>query len=89
MKDTQTLSALFSVPGFRACSRLHGIFGDSHARLVTLVRRKKRPCAPAVGHGTAPSMTGQHAGCGIPMRRAGVSTWRLSSGGWPACVVEG
>ena len=40
MKQIQTLSALFSVPGFRARSRLHGIFGDPHARLVTLVRRK-------------------------------------------------
>ncbi|HRB82531.1 MAG TPA: hypothetical protein PK614_09775 [Nitrospira sp.] len=47
MKQTQTLSALFSVPGFRARSRLHGIFGDPHARLVVFVRRKKLPCAPA------------------------------------------
>ncbi len=42
MKRAQTLSALFSFPGFRARSRLHGIFGDPHARLVTLVRRKNR-----------------------------------------------
>ena len=89
MKDTQTLSALFSVPGFRACSRLHGIFGDPHARLVTLVRRKKQPSAPAVGRGIAPSTTARRAGCGIPMRRAGVSTWRLNNGGWPARVVRG
>jgi hypothetical protein len=40
MKNTQTLSALFSVLGFRACSRLHRIFGDPHARPVTLVRQK-------------------------------------------------
>jgi len=40
MKHTQTLSGLLSFPGFRARSRLQGIFGDSHARLVTLVRRK-------------------------------------------------
>ncbi|WHZ29169.1 MAG: hypothetical protein OJF51_003970 [Nitrospira sp.] len=89
MKRVQTLSALFSFPGFRARSQLQGIFGDPHARLVTLVRRKKPPFARAVGHGTAPAMTAQPAGCGIPMRRAGVSTWRLSSGGWPACAVEG
>jgi hypothetical protein len=49
MKRVQTLSALFSFPGFRARSRLQGIFGDPPARLVTLVRRKKRRCAPAVG----------------------------------------
>ena len=40
MKHTQTLSALFSFRGFRARSRLQGTFGDPHARLVTLVRRK-------------------------------------------------
>jgi len=89
MKRIQTLAALFSFPGFRARSRLHGIFGDPHARLVILIRRKKLLCAPAVGHGTAPSTTAPHAGCGIPMRRAGGSTWRLSSGGWPARVVRG
>jgi hypothetical protein len=38
MKCVQTLSALFSFPGFRARSRLQGIFGDPPARLVTLVR---------------------------------------------------
>lgn len=42
MKQAQTLSALFSFPGFRARSRLQGIFGDPHARLVTLIRRKNR-----------------------------------------------
>ena len=89
MKHPQTLSVLFSFPGFRAHSRLQGIFGDPHAKLITVIRRKKLPCAPAVGHGTAPSTTARRAACGIPMRRAGVSTWRLSSGGWPARVVRG
>jgi len=40
MKHTQTLSALLFFRGFRVRSRLQGIFGDPHARLVTLVRRK-------------------------------------------------
>ena len=71
MKHTQTLSAVFSFPGFRARSRLQGIFGDPHARLVTLVRRKKRRCAPAVEPATEPSTTARCAGCGIPMWQAG------------------
>lgn len=87
MKRVQTLSALFSVPGFRARSRLQGIFGDPRARLVTLVRRKKPRCAPAVERGTGPSTTARCAECGIPMRRAGVSIWRLSNGEWRARVV--
>ena len=89
MKHPQTLSVLFSFPGFRAHSRLQGIFGDPHAKLITVIRRKKLPCAPAVGHGTAPSLPAQHAGCGIPMRRAGGSTWWMSGGGWPTRAVEG
>jgi hypothetical protein len=89
MKQPQTLSALFSVPGFRARSRLHGIFGDPHARLVVLVRRKKLPCAPAVGLGTGPSTTARRAECGIRMRRGGASIWHLSSDGWPARAVKG
>jgi len=89
MKRVQTLSALFSFPGFRARSRLQGMLVDPHARLVTLLRRKKRPCARAVERGTGPSTTARHAGCGIPMRRAGVSIWSLSNGEWPARAVRG
>lgn len=49
MKHIQMLSALFSFPGFRARSRLQGIFGDPHARLVNVVRRNKPRCAPDAG----------------------------------------
>ena len=80
MQRTKTLSALFSFPGFRARGQLQGIFGDPHARLVVLVRRKKRRCAPAAGPDPGRSTTVRRVGCGIPMRPAGASTWRLSSG---------
>jgi hypothetical protein len=40
MKQPQTLSALFAFSGFRVRNRLQGIFGDPHAWLVVLVRRK-------------------------------------------------
>ena len=89
MKQTQTLSALFSFPGFRARSRLRGIFGDPHARLVVVVRRKKLPCAPAAGLGTGLSTTARRVECGIPMPQAGASIWRMSNGGWLARAVEG
>lgn len=89
MKRIQTLAALFSFPGFRARSRLQGVFGDPHARLITLVRRKKPPYARAVGRGTALSTTARPAGYAIPMPPAGASIWPLSNGGWPACAVGG
>ena len=81
MKQAQTLSVLFSLAGFRVCSRLQGIFGDSHARLITLVRRKKLSCARAAGLGTEPSTTAGRAACGTPMPPADVSMWRMSTVG--------
>ncbi|MDF0676928.1 MAG: helix-turn-helix domain-containing protein [Nitrospira sp.] len=73
MKHIQTLSALFSFPGFRARSRLRGVFGDPHARLVTLVRRKQRRCARVVERGTGPSTTARRAGYGSP----DAAGWRI------------
>lgn len=81
MKHTKTL---FSFPGFWARSHLQGVFGNPHARLVVLVRRKKLPFAPAIGCGTARSTTARRTGCGIPMQRTGASICRLSNGGGPA-----
>ena len=79
MQHTTTLSALFSFPGFRARSRLQGIFGDPHARLVVLVRRKKRRCVPAAESDPGRSTIVRRGGCGISMRPAGASTWRVSN----------
>jgi hypothetical protein len=58
MKHIQTISALFFFPGFSTRSRLLGIFGDPHAQLVTLVRRKKPRCAPVAGCGCLQSDLG-------------------------------
>jgi len=78
MKRIQTLSALFSFPGFRAAADCRDLW-RSHAE-CHLGSAKKLPYAPAVG--TASHFYDRRcAGCGIPMRRAGVSIWRLSSGG--------
>jgi preprotein translocase subunit Sss1 len=43
MKTKTTFSQLYNFPGFRARARFKsGIFQDSHARVVSLVRRKKK-----------------------------------------------
>ena len=89
MPHPQTLSALFSFPGVRARSRLHGIFGDPHARLGTLVRRQTLPCAPAAGPDPGRSMPVRRVGCGIPMRPAGASPWPLSHGASRVPAVAG
>jgi hypothetical protein len=41
----------YRFPGFRPIEEVRGVFGDPHARIVTLVRRsKKRHAAPADEH---------------------------------------
>ena len=42
MKNPKTIRALFAFPGFTASAKLQGIFGDRHARVIQLKRRKKQ-----------------------------------------------
>ena len=41
MKTCKTLSELYSHHGFRARSKLTGVYGDPYARVIKLVRRQK------------------------------------------------
>lgn len=50
MNTNTTFSQLYSFPGFRARTRFKcGIKGDPKARVVALVRRKKKRCVRFVG----------------------------------------
>ena len=42
MRNKLSLSDLYRFPGFRPKKTIHGIFGDSRARVITLVRRGKK-----------------------------------------------
>ena len=49
MVKISRLEDAYSFPGFRALPKLSGVFGDSFARVITLIRRqKKRHVAPVV-----------------------------------------
>lgn len=51
MVKISKLEDAYRYPGFRALPKLKGVFGDSFARVITLIRRqKKRHAAPAVGY---------------------------------------
>ena len=50
MKTRNTVSALYSNPGFRARSTLTGIYGDPYARVIKLVRCQKKQSAQFVIH---------------------------------------
>jgi hypothetical protein len=42
MRKRRTLSDLYHFPGFRPKRTVHGIFGDSNARVIKLSRRGKK-----------------------------------------------
>jgi hypothetical protein len=81
------LSDAYRFPGFRTLQRVHGIFGDPHARLIRLVRRgKKRFAAPAerfISAGT----TGDCAEREICPAAATGSTWSWRCDGSIAGIV--
>ena len=57
MHNPTSIRALFSLPGFVAASRLHGVFGDRYARVLVLRRRKKQRSARDVDTGVAGATT--------------------------------
>jgi hypothetical protein len=57
MKTYKTLSELYSHTGFRARNKLIGIYGDSYARVIKLVRRQKKLFALYVIHHQRPITT--------------------------------
>ena len=50
MKTCNTLLELYSHLGFRARSKLIGVYGDPYARVIKLVRRQKKQFAQFVTH---------------------------------------
>lgn len=69
MKSIRSLRELFSFQGFRANETLTGKFGDSKARIVTLVRRKKRVSALAVASHIIVTMTENSVSLAIRMQQ--------------------
>ena len=81
MKTKTSLNALYSFPSFRARSKLKGILGDSHARIITLVRRQKKRCAAHAAKPLGASTTGGLTASAIWTRAARESTWNSSIAG--------
>ena len=71
----------YTFPGFRPRATVQGLFGDPHARLVTLVRRGKKQSAAHVARFTEAGTTARGDGFGIcPAVRTGF-TWTWKCGG--------
>ncbi len=82
MKTKKTFNDLYSFPGFRARSKLTGIFGDSPARLVTLVRCKKKWNAAHAAQPVIASTIARCIGSAMLIPEARGCTWNLTIAGW-------
>jgi hypothetical protein len=62
-RKVRRLADAYRFPGFRTLQTVHGIFGDSHSRLIRLVRRGKKqfvePAEPRIGVGTTAGNVGR------------------------------
>lgn len=57
MKKDKTIQELFSFYGFKAARQLEGMFGDSKARIISLIRQKKRLSVLAAANDIRLAMT--------------------------------
>ena len=89
MKTKTTFSQLYDFPGFRARARFKcGVFKDSKARVVELVRRQKKRFAPAAERRHGVFTTGGLTASAIWMPAGIASTWTSSIGAWNADGVK-
>jgi len=84
MKTKKTLNDLYSFPGFRAHSKLKGMFGDSPARIVTLVRRQKKRYAAHAAKYRAAFTTARPIVCVMSIPETPGFTRNSSIAGWTA-----
>jgi len=78
MRKKRTLSDVYSFKYFKPKKTLRGIFGDPHARIITLMRQGKKlyavPAVPSIG----PGMTARSTGFGTCPAAIPASTWKWS-----------
>jgi hypothetical protein len=65
MAKYKQLGDLYRFPGFVPQPRVHGVFGDPRALLITLQRRRKKQCAASAVRDTAPTTTNDYVVPGI------------------------
>ena len=89
MKINETLNELYSFPGFRALTKLKGMFGDSPARIVTLVRRQKKRYAVHAARPLEASTTVRSIKFGTLILEACGFIWNLKFAGSTAGSAMG
>lgn len=84
LRSRKRLWDLYRFPGFRPSPTVRGIFGDPHARIITLTRREKKRAAAAAGASTAPGTIASRGLSGICPAATAASTWNSTSDAWRA-----
>lgn len=74
----------YRFPGFRPLETVRGIFGDHKARVVTLVRRSKKPSATPAAVRIPAGTTRNPGGCATCPAGTPASIWNWKSG---ACAA--
>jgi len=84
MAKRQRLQDEYRFAGARPLATVRGVFGDPMARIVVLVRRRKKRLVGCVGGGTAASTIGAGGWYAICRAVVPAFTWRWKSAGWRA-----
>ena len=86
-RKPRRLADTYTFPGFHPLAYVQGIFGDPQARLITLVRRRKKHSAARVAQRIGPGTTAGNDASGICHAEIieSTSTWRC--GGSCAAAV--
>jgi len=84
MQKTRRLQDEYRFPGFRPQSAIKGIFGDSHARVVVLKRRKKKQFVRVAERFTEVSTTSGYERSGIFLAAGSECFWSSRCGVWTA-----
>ena len=86
MRKDKRLWDAYRFPGFSPEHTLSGIFGDSRARIIGLIRRGKKLSVVAVASSITPSTTGRPARFAICPVQTCAFIWKWRSAEW---LVEG
>lgn len=86
-KRRKRLLDAYRFPGFRPLPEVVGVFGDSYARVVRLVRRSKKRLAAAAVEFTRVGTTALIGAFAIFPAGPTVSTSSSRCGGWLAAVA--
>jgi len=69
------LEDAYRFPGFRPLPIVKGVFGDSHARVITLTRREKKRTAALAAWPIEGTTIASDGACGIIPAVGSASTW--------------